>query len=302
VEAEPAKIDIKELLKFNHQAMHTEFEVFIQYGDGIYAGRAVRAAFNEVDRLEGLLSRYIENSDVSRINRLKPGQSELVSEETMQCLLTAQEAYRLTGGAFDVAMGAWIDYVKKNDENLPRGNQPCMDQLKLYPPQAVEVLDKNVSIDLGGIGKGYAVDAIAQILHEWGIPKALIHGGASSIRALKHPAEKKGWPVVLSDPTNGKTVVRLEMAEEVLSCSGLRRGLHIVNPFTGEPVKDRRACWIRLPQNAALADALSTAGMIMPIEDVRRMRNNLKGCSVMILPISEEAGSKWIQMGDWPVE
>ena len=108
--------------------------------------------------------------------------------------------------------------------------------------------------------------------------------------------------MTLSDPTDGKTVVRLEMAEEVLSCSGLQQGEHIINPFTGKPVSDRRACWIRLPQNAALADALSTAGMIMSVEDISQMQNHLEGCSVMILIGPDGGTMKWVKLGQWPTE
>ena len=306
VSSVPAKVtknDIKEMFKFSHRAMNADFEVFIQHDDGTYAGRAARAAFNEVDRLEGLLSRYIENSDVSRINGLEPGQSELVSEDTMKCLLIARQAHDLTGGAFDVTIGAWIDSLKNKDAVLPKEKKPSMNQLKLDPASlTVQVLDENISVDLGGIGKGYAVDIIADVLHEWSIQKALIHGGASSVRALKPPSARKGWPVTLSDPTDISTVVRLEIVEEVLSSSGLQRGEHIFNPFTGEAINDRRVCRIRLHQNAALADALSTAGMILPLEAVRQMQDNLEGCSVMILMAADGAEMKWVKLGDWPTE
>ena len=221
----------------------------------------------------------------------------------MQCLLIAHQAHDLTGGAFDVTIGTWIDCIKNKDEIISDKTQPCMEQLKLHPDSlTVQILNENISVDLGGIGKGYAVDKIAHTLKEWGVQKAIIHGGASSVRALKSPAEKKGWLITLSNPTGKKTVVHLEMAEEVLSCSGLQRDEHIINPFTGKSVKDRRACWIRLHQNAALADALSTAGMIMPLEDINQMQNNLEGCFVMILMVSDGAEVKWVKLGEWSTE
>lgn len=289
------------MMKFNHRAMNTNFEVLIQHDNGTYAGWAARAAFNEVDRLEEIFSCYIENSDVSRINQLKPGQSEVVSEDTMQCLLVSRRAYELTGGAFDVTIGTCVDSVKNNDDILAGKKWPRMEQLRLHPDSlTVEVLDEDVSVDLGGIGKGYAVDSIASTLQEWGVQKAFIHGGASSVRALKPPSKKKGWPVTLSNPIDGKTVVRLEMAQEVLSCSGMQRGEHIVNPFTGKAVSDRRACWIRLGQDSVLADAISTAGMIMPLEELSQMQSNLQNCSVMILMDAGEGQMEWLTLGQWP--
>ena len=100
--------------------------------------------------------------------------------------VNCSQACGLTGGAFDITIGAWIDSFKnKDDMRIPR-KKSLHEQLKLDPDSlSVQVLDENISVDLGGIGKGYAVDAIANILQEWGIQKAFIHGGASSVRALK---------------------------------------------------------------------------------------------------------------------
>lgn len=307
MQPEANKKEIKNLLKFSHRAMNADFEVFIQHDDGTYAGRAARAAFDEVDRLEQLLSRYIENSDVSRINQLQPGQQEVVSQDTMDCLLVAQKAYELTDGAFDITIGELIKQWKHNQsqpgERIDEKEKAERMELMLDADSlVVQVTNSSISLDLGGVGKGYAVDRIAETLNEWGIDRAFIHGGASSIRALKPPTAKKGWPVTLSNPIDGKTVIRMEMADEVLSCSGLQRDQHIIDPSTGKPVKNRRACWIRLPENAALADALTTAGMIMPIEDVRKMKNHLQGGSIMILQTPDNSQAYWTKIGDWPAE
>jgi thiamine biosynthesis lipoprotein len=164
----------------------------------------------------------------------------------------------------------------------------------------VTVTDEGVMIDLGGIGKGYAVDVIAETLNEWGIGKALIHGGASSIRALNPPVGKNGWPVTLTNPIDQTTIAQLEMKNEVFSCSGLQGGQHIINPFTGQAVNDRRACWMRLKENAALADALTTAGIIMPVENLHSLQVTFPDLSVMVLMTPDERSPELIKLGQWP--
>ena len=299
---EVSKDAIPYLMKFSHVAMNTNFQVFIQDQRGNYSGRAARAAFNEIDRLESQLSRFVDNSDVSRINKLAPGEFELVDVDTMKCLQTAMEARDLTGGAFDITLGkvftAWKNGEPEKAKQLYKARQSG-EVIELDPESyVVKVLKDGVSVDLGGIGKGYAIDKIAKVLDEWGIKKALIHGGSSSVRALESPEGMAGWPVSLSDPVTNETAYRLDLANEVLSCSGLRYGKHIINPADGEPVTDKIMCWIKLDSNAALADALSTGVMIMENDAIRDLAENISGMSVIIYPADSEQ-TKPIEIGKW---
>jgi thiamine biosynthesis lipoprotein len=125
-----------------------------------------------------------------------------------------------------------------------------------------------VRIDLGGIGKGYALDRMAALLREWDINAALIHGGRSSILALDHPAGTEGWPVRLTNPEKRKRPLgKLGLHNQALGGSGVRKGDHILNPRTGMPVQGRVAAWCRAP-TAAIADALSTAFMVMSMDKI----------------------------------
>lgn len=302
LEAEPKKAEILNLVKFSHQVMHTDFQVFIQHDDGTYAGRAARAAFNEVDRLEGLLSRFVENSDVSRINGLKAGEETVVDQDTMGCLLAAKIAYQLTDGAFDITVGRLIQAWKDGDGQLAvklLKERAAMDQLVLEEPFTVRKSADGIDVDLGGIGKGYAVDVIAQVLAERGIKKALIHGGASSVRIMAAPDGHDGWKIRLTHPVGGTQIALLTLANEVFSCSGIEQDGHIINPFSGQPVTDRKACWIRMKESAALADALSTAGMIMPMEQFEKIRTGVPDFAAMILMSGEESAGELIQIGEW---
>ena len=103
------------LNRFSHEAMATTFEIFIQHNDARYAGQAARAAFDEVDRLEGLLSRYIENSDICRINNLAAGESTPVNLDTFKCLEIAAKMHEQTEGVFDVTIGHLVSLCHNED-------------------------------------------------------------------------------------------------------------------------------------------------------------------------------------------
>jgi len=239
--------------RLSHKAMKTTFEVFVPHPDVLYAKQAAYAAFDELDRLEAELSRFIENSDVSRINNLAANQSLSVGSATFECLQLCSRMYTATDGAFDITFSsAARGYQLKLDEGRYTVRQPT----------------RSVKIDLGGIGKGYAIDKMAELLGEWGIDTALIHGGYSSVLALNEPAGTKGWPIVLSSPDNYKqTLTRLCLRNRAISGSGLQNGPHIINPRTGRPVEDRHATWACGP-DAATTDALSTAFMVMSPNEV----------------------------------
>ena len=91
--------------RYSHEAMHTVFEVYAAHPDGQYAAQAAQAAFDLVDQLERMLSRFVANSDITRINHLAAGASTRVAVTTLECLVIARHVFELTGGAFDVSIG-----------------------------------------------------------------------------------------------------------------------------------------------------------------------------------------------------
>jgi len=275
------------LLRFAHGAMATIFEVYCFCDNGTYARQAADAAFSLVDRLEQEFSRFIENSDIARINALAPGESARVSPWTMECLLIARMAYRETGGAFDISIGSGFDDLELDADNF-----------------IVTARTEGAQLDLGGIGKGYAVDRISELLTEWEIQRTLIHGGQSSVLAMDPPADSSGWSLSFSMPRKKKdaTLVRLSACRQAFSGSGIQKTDHIIDPRTMEPVRLRSAAWvggpleilaefcrtagIRNPENtgwsrspAAVAEGLSTAMMILShgqIEDCCRRHPGLQ--------------------------
>jgi thiamine biosynthesis lipoprotein len=277
--------DLGDVRRFSHEAMNTVFEVYAAHADAAYAAQAAHAAFELVDRLERELSRFLANSDITRVNHLAAGDSTRVSPSTLECLVIARHVFELTGGAFDISIGTGLPSLELDaDEFVVRATKP------------------GVRLDLGAIGKGYAVDLMAELLEEWELPHALVHGGFSSVLALEPPADRHGWPLTLSDPaTPASVLARLVVRQTALGASGLRKGDHIVDPRTGDPVRGRMAAWVSLPRPApgrgegadeggprlaaaAVADALTTAFMMVDLDQIEALCDRSPGLEAWILP------------------
>lgn len=270
---------VPDVHRFSHQAMATTFEVMIQCEDRSYAQQAAKAAFDELDRIEGALSRYLEASDIAQINHLPAGKPLHIALDTFECLRISAEIHAQTGGAFDVTVGHLVDCWRDKDKK-PR--TPSAEELEFArahtgtdlilldePTCAVALLAGPMRIDLGGVGKGYGVDRMAELLRDWSIDRALIHGGFSSVLALDAPDGLPGWPVTLSHPSDrSRTLARLQLAHVSVSGSGVEKGRHIVDPRTGRPIAGKLAAWSLAP-DAARADALSTAFMVMTPDEAK---------------------------------
>src|SRR6478752_3374022 len=192
--------DLRDVRRFSHEAMATVYEVYAVHADRQYAAQAAQATFDLVDRLERELSRFLPNSDITRINHLAAGESTLVAPSTLECLLIARHMFDLTDGTFDVSIGTGFASLEFDPDK-----------------SVVHATTRGVQIDLGGIGKGYAVDLMAELLEEWGLQASLVHGGFSSVLALEPPSGLDGWPLTLSDPSAPSHVLaRLSVRQTAL--------------------------------------------------------------------------------------
>ncbi len=292
---------IADLRRFSHEAMATVFEVYTPHQDERYAAQAAQAAFDLTDRLERELSRFLPNSDIARVNTLAAAECTRVSPTTLECLVIARHLYDLTGGAFDVSIGTGLPLLELDADDL-----------------VVRATGRGVRVDLGGIGKGYAVDLMAELLEEWGLGTSLVHGGFSSVLALEPPPGREGWPLTLSDPAApSRVLARLSVRQTALGASGLRKGDHILDPGTGEPVRGRRAAWVAVPRPAsaradaasregpraaaaAVADGLTTAFMLLAPEEIEALCQATPGLEAWILPEADAAADgapEWLHFG-----
>ncbi len=254
--------------------MGGEFEVIVSGHDADYAKQASTAAFEELAALELDLSRFVETSDVSRINALGKGQSTRVGPAAFECLTLALRVGQETRGAFDVTY-----------RSARLGVPPSGGSAKLALDKqnhSVTVLMDNVKLDLGGIAKGYAVDQMVELLREWDIQSALVHADYSTVFAMG----KDVWKVGLRDPRDAaQELGKIDLREAALSGSGVQvQGAHIIDPRTGQPARAALAAWALAP-TAGVADALSTAFMVMAREEIAAYCRAHAGIGAAIMPV-----------------
>lgn len=242
--------------RLRHEAMATTFEVAVEGPDPAYLRQAAAAAFRELERLETELSRFVESGDIGRVNRLRRGESAAISDDALRCLMSAAELAEATRGAFDPA------YLSERD-----GGEPADQPAFTLDPDA-HVLTSRVAalrIDLGAIGKGYALDRMAEVLEEWGVVQACLSSGGSTVLALDGPGGKPGWPVTLG---GDGAPLEIHLRRRALSGSGTAvKGRHLVDPRTRAPAARTTRTWALAP-SAAVSDALSTAFFVMTDAEV----------------------------------
>jgi FAD:protein FMN transferase len=237
-----------EIQQFNHAAMATHFQVRIVHDEKRYAGQAAQAAFGLLDSLEACLSRFRTHSDIARARQLSPGEKMRLSEPAFACLEIAKHMEQATQGAFCPTPTAL-----KTQTSLP--------EWELLPRElSIVCLSGQLEFDLGAIGKGFALDRMAELLRDWDCPSFLLVAGGSSILAGGPPSSAPGWSCGLGEDNASQ---RFFLTEASLSGSGLAvKGAHILDPRTGRPASRQNRAWV-LADTAAQSDALSTACMVL---------------------------------------
>jgi FAD:protein FMN transferase len=307
---EKDRCGIANLRSFKHNAMAATFEIFIVHRDAVYAEQAAFAAFEELDRIENNLSRFNENSDVSRINSLTANSPLQIGLTTFECLATSIGMSKQTKDAFDITVGQLYDCWLDKDRTPRKPSKRELDAaLKKTGSELIELNETehtitlrsdDVHIDFGAVGKGYAADKIAQLLGEWGIKAALISAGQSTILPVGVPGGLAGWPVSLSEPADySRLIAKIYLSGRAISASGIRKGQHIINPRLGKPVT-RPGAW-SMAKTAAEADALSTAFMVMPTNAVRSFCEKHKDASALLVLSgkSKKMGGRILCFGRW---
>jgi len=281
------------LTEFSRRAMATDFVLMLPGMNGKYAEIAVQA-LAEVDQLEAMLSIYRPDSDISRLNRAAGSGPIGVSLETFQILARAAEISEQTGGAFDVTAGPLVEAwgftkrqgAKPSKEIIDQAKQRVgFDKLILDPNKCTaELAHPGMSVNLGAIGKGFALDQIAYKLESAGVTDFLIHGGKSSVlvRGDDDSGSEQGWKIAIEHPVcPGKRLGGLRLRNESLGTSGSgkqffhhqgKRLGHIIDPRTGWPSGDLLSLTVVSP-SAMDADALATALFVMGSEEAIAFAN-----------------------------
>ncbi len=277
-------------LSVSRRAMACNFSLLFPagYPRPIEAGCA---ALDEVERLEEKLSVYRPESDISYLNRAAWESPVTADAEVFDLCQIAARITAETGGAFDIAAGAlaraWGFY--RGPKRVPSGREleealaaSGMAQVELEEAaRTVRYRRRGVEINLGAIGKGYAIDrALALVRARFGPAPVLMQGGQSSFRAIgAPPGEPRGWKIAIGDPFQPRrALLSVRLRDRALGTSAAthqyfveagRRYGHILDPRTGRPA-ERLASASVLAPTAAEADALSTAFFVMGLEPTRQ--------------------------------
>jgi FAD:protein FMN transferase len=237
-----------EIHQFNHRAMATNFQVRIAGQQKMYAAQAAQAALHVSDELEDRLSRFRPNSEIAQIGHLAPGEKMRLSQPAFACLQIAMSIEEATQRAFSATSAALTC-----QHSVPRW--------ELLPDEhSIVCVSGRLEFDLGAIGKGFALDCMAELLREWDCPSFLLVAGGSSILAGDQPPKTPGWSCGLGDDNSSQ---RFLLSHASLSGSGLAvKGEHILDPRTGQPALRKMRAWV-LADTASESDALSTACMVL---------------------------------------
>jgi thiamine biosynthesis lipoprotein len=297
------------LLRMSRRAMATTFEVVLPYGTP-HGVEAAEDALDEIDRLEAQLTVYRDTSEVSRLNRYAPTTPVPVEPRLFELLALAARLHGETEGAFDISVGALIKSwgffrrrgrVPSVEERAQVGQRVGMQHVHLDPERRTAHYDvPGLEINLGSIGKGYALDRAAELLRQqWSVASGLLHGGHSSVLALgSEPGRRDGWAVGIRHPWEPERrlgVIRLcdralatsAATFQHLEYNGRKLG-HILDPRSGWPAEGLASATVLAP-TAAEADALATALFILGVDGARAYCSRRPEVGAVLLPEGEDA-------------
>jgi len=253
-------------------------------------------AYTEIDRIENLLSTYKPDSEISNINRRAGQHAVKISSETFDLIRLAIHHSMISDGAFDItyeSVGYQYDLKKNkkpNDTTIKR-LLPAINYRHIvlrYP--TIFFKNPNVKINLGGIGKGYAIENAAALLKTCGINEAIISaGGDSKILGDHHGKE---WIIGIQHPRQkNKLALRIPLSNIAISTSGDyeryymdngKRIHHIINPKTGKPSSQSWSASV-IGNDATVTDALSTTVFILGEKKGLELINSLDGIDAIVI-------------------
>ena len=268
--------------QFEHYAMATQFSLVIAEETEDYARNASIQVFELIDRLEHQLSRFIPDSDISRINRMKADEQLHLDFETWEILKMAIKITQDTHGAFDVGVARHMDIFRATKEGILNEfemtnalsvvqREKHESSIYIDPETPIAYCGKaGIQFDLGGIGKGYALDKVKDFLLELGVENFTVSAGDSTLLVNNNNDLKTHWDYTIA---NASEKMSLELSNIVVSASGtFFQGNHIFDPRTGSNALSgtHKRLWVA-SETAAFSDAFATALFIVSIEEMHEI-------------------------------
>lgn len=288
--------------------MNTRFEIVAHGENEPVLRAAVEAALDEIDQLERQISRYRPDSEIALVNREAWRRPVRVSQNMFDLLEHARLLWHESGGVFDPTvwplLGCWrkaaLEGKTPADAELERARKSVgMDKVELdTATRTVRFAVPGVALDLGAIGKGYALDCAVDVLRENNVTSAFIHGGTSSAHGIGCPPDQRGWKVGIADPmgpaphaeSGSGFVAELTLRDQSLGVSAVpgRDGkidpcgiTRVVNPLTAKPNMIAVLAAV-VAKSATDADALSTALLAGGEVCFKKLSALKPGCSFLL--------------------
>jgi thiamine biosynthesis lipoprotein len=279
--------------------MGTVIEITLIGDNEEQANKAALQAFQEMKRIERLMSMKIESGDVFRINQSSGREWLIVSPETIQVIKKAQEISELSQGGFDITVGPLTELWRKaREKKIPPSAEEVKEQLglvnfkniKMDQEGKVFLKKKGMAIDMGGIAKGYAVDRAFDVLRSLGYKKVIVNaGGDLRVGGLKN---NQHWSIGIQNPRDPqKILTRISATDMAVATSGDyekffvyegKRYHHIFNPRDGFPTEGCQSVTI-VSKDCITADGLATAVFVLGPEKGYALCQKLDGVECLIV-------------------
>jgi len=281
----PAPAPEPRLFEGQRSCMGTLCNIKVYFGDENQAQKAIAAALDEMARLEGLMTTWRDDSEVSKINAAAGISAVVVSPETFEVIKQSQHISELTEGAFDLTVGAFKGLWKFDEDNngeLPspsdvRKRQRLVNYKDIVIDEAAHTVmlrRPGQRITLGGVAKGFAVDGAVAVLRKAGVKDFIVQAGGDLFAGGKRG--DRAWRVGIQDPRgpHGQIIYKVELTNQAFNTSGdyerfiMKNGKryhHILDARTGFPSRGTRSVTLLAPSSFT-ADLMDTALLIVGAE------------------------------------
>jgi thiamine biosynthesis lipoprotein len=305
-------------------AMATRFEMLLE-GEREPALRAAgEEALDEIERLDVLLSAFNPASAVSRINALAARSPVRIDPELHALLRRARQWTEATAGAFDITVAPLLECwgFRDGQGHVPdpaalehARTRSGMQHVELDTARSTVFFQRQgTRLDLGSIGKGYAIERAGEILREHGVRAALIHGGTSTVLGIGQPSGQAAWSIAVESPATDaassagndtpepkdpeRPLALIPLHDEALSVSagsgrcftsdGRSYG-HVMDPRTGEPTRRALLAAIR-HRSATDTDALSTALLVLGADGLELLARCAPDAAMLVVTPASDVG------------
>lgn len=288
------------VLKRTQMHMGTLVTITAVSPDKNVGNRAMRAAFDEIKRLEQLLSTWRSDSELSRVNQEAGRRPVQVSPETLELVIRSLELGRLTQGGFNIALGPAIDAWSITErQRIPDDGElqrlkPLVDWTSIHIDKKLQTIylpREGMRIDVGGIGKGYSADRAVEEMKRAGATGGSV-ALSGDIKTFGLLPDRKGFPVGIRHPREeGALIAMLDLKDEAVSTAGdyerffERDGIryhHILDPHTLQPARACQSVTV-IAKEGTMADGLDTGIFVLGPEQGMALVERLPGIEAIII-------------------